>query len=101
MRSPYGGIFIATKPLGTYIEKGDVLGIVVHPTESVEHNIISPIAGMIIGKSDAPLVHEGAGLFHVACFEKADIKPYNAEWLQELNDTDKEEDGTLETQLDG
>ena len=73
----------------------------VHPTESVEHNIISPIAGMIIGKSDAPLVHEGAGLFHVACFEKADIKPYNAEWLQELNDTDKEEDGTLETQLDG
>lgn len=100
VRSPYGGVFIAKKALGVYIEKGDVLGIVVHPTESEEHTIVSPIAGMIIGRSDAPLVHEGAGLFHIACFEKSDIKPYNVEWLQELNDTDKEEDGSLDTQFD-
>lgn len=100
VRSPYGGIFIAKKPLGSHVEKGDVLGIIVHPTESEEHQILSPIVGVIIGRSDAPLVHEGAGLFHIACFEKAEVKPYIAEWLQELNDTDKEEDGSLDTQFD-
>ena len=100
VRSPYGGIFIAKKPLGSHVEKGDVLGIIVHPTESEEHEIISPIVGVIIGRSDAPLIHEGAGLFHIACVEKAEIQSYRAEWLQELNDTDKEEDGSLDTQFD-
>lgn len=100
VRSPYGGIFIAKKTLGSHVEKGDVLGIVVHPTEAREHEIISPIVGVIIGRSDAPLIHEGAGSFHIACLEKADVKAYKAEWLQELNDTDKEEDSSFDTQFD-
>lgn len=101
VRSPFGGIFIAVKELGRHIEKGDVLGIVVHPTESEEHEIVSPIAGMIIGRSDAPLIHEGAGVFHIACLERVQAATDKTQWLQELNDADKEEDGSFETRLDG
>jgi len=101
VRSPFGGVFIAVKELGSHIEKGDVLGMVVHPTDAEEYKIVSPIAGMIIGRSDAPLIHEGAGVFHIACLEKAPPAAGKAQWLQELTETDKEEDRSLETQLDG
>lgn len=101
VRSPFGGIFISTTSLGSYVEKGDELGVIVHPTESEEHKIISPITGMIIGRSDSPLIHEGAGIFHIACFDKNQTAPVKTEWLQELKDSDKEEDKSLETQLDG
>lgn len=101
VRSPFGGIFISVKALGSKVEKGDVLGIVVHPTDSEEYKITSPIAGIIIGRSDAPLIHEGAGVYHIACLEKVRATADKTQWLQELNDTDKEEDGTFETRLDG
>jgi predicted deacylase len=101
VRSPFGGIFIAIKQLGNHVEKGDVLGVVVYPTELEEHEIISPIAGIIIGSSDSPLIHEGAGVFHIACFENAHSVIHSTPWLQNLKDMDKEEDGVLEAQLDG
>lgn len=101
VRSPYGGIFVEAKPLGADVKKGDVLGVVVHPTESVENEVISPIEGKIIGRSDAPLIHEGAGLFHIACIDKTQPVVQNSQWLQPLKDTDSEEDKALEIQLDG
>lgn len=102
VRSPYGGIFVDAKPLGADIKKGDVLGVIVHPNESIENEIISPIAGKIIGRSDSPLIHEGAGLFHIACAEKPhNVAEKNAQWLQPLRDSDQEEDKALETRLDG
>lgn len=101
VRSPFGGMFISVKELGSQVEKGDVLGLVVHPTDVEEHKIVSPIAGIVIGRSDSPLIHEGAGVFHIACLEKVDTTADKTQWLQELNDTDKEEDGAFETRLDG
>lgn len=101
VRSQYGGIFLAKKSLGDYVEKGDVLAAIIHPAGAEDYEIISPIAGMIIGRSDSPLIHEGAGIFHIACFEKNDIASIKTEWLQELKDTDKEEDKSLETHFDG
>lgn len=101
VRSQYGGIFLAKKSLGDLVEKGDLLATIIHPADAEDYNIISPIAGMIIGRSDSPLIHEGAGIFHIACFDKNQLMSQKTEWLQELKDTDKEEDKTLETQLDG
>ncbi len=101
VRSQYGGIFLAKKSLGDHVEKGDVLAIITHPADAEDYKIISPIAGMIIGRSDSPLIHEGAGIFHIACFDKNHAASAKTVWQQELKDTDKEEDKSFETQLDG
>ena len=36
-----------------------------------EHEILSKYAGIIIGKTNIPLVNEGDAIFHVARFEDA------------------------------
>lgn len=101
VRSQYGGVFIAKKFLGDHVVKGDILAIIINPAGAEDYQIISPITGMIIGRSDSPLIHEGAAIFHIACFDKNHIAPAKTEWLQELKDSDKEEDKSIETQLDG
>lgn len=101
VRSQYGGIFLAKKSLGDHVEKGDVLAVIIHPSDAADYTIISPLSGMIIGCSHAPLIHEGAGIFHIACFDKNQAAPIKTEWLQELKDADKEEDKSLEAQFEG
>lgn len=100
VRSPYGGIFVAYKVLGNKVVKGDVLGVVVHPAEGAEQKIVSPIAGIIIGKSDSPMIHEGAALFHIACFLDKNSAAKKTEWLKDLNEMN-EDDKLLEAALDG
>lgn len=101
VRSQFGGIFLAKRTLGEFVNKGDLLAIIIHPESAEDYEIHSPITGMIIGRSDAPLIHEGAGVFHIACFKDASLVAEKTEWLQELKDADKEEDAALEMQLDG
>lgn len=69
VRAPGGGIFCAARLLGEPVCQQDVLGIVRDPSSSLEMPIISPCNGLIIGRSELPLVHEGEALFHVAQIE--------------------------------
>ncbi len=101
VRSQYGGVFLAKKTLGDYVKKGDILATLIHPMDAHDYEVISPIAGMIIGLSDSPLIHEGAAVFHIACFGEDSTEVHKTEWLQELSDNAKEEDAARETPIDG
>ncbi len=66
IRAASSGVFSATKLLGESIQRDEVLGIINDPFSNQEIPVIAPCNGLIIGRSELPLVHEGEAIFHVA-----------------------------------
>ena len=71
LRAPSSGILRAIKTLGAKVEKGETLGVVSDPFGSSEVFVKSPTVGIIIGRTNIPLVNEGEALFHVAKFKNS------------------------------
>ena len=86
LRAPEGGIFRATRTIGDSVERGQVIGAIADPFGEADTEITARAAGIIIGRTNVPVVNQGDALFHVA-------KVFNAE---------KAEDqvGALEQELD-
>jgi hypothetical protein len=68
VRAADSGILRAMVPLGRRVKKGTLLGIVADPFGEREIEIISPYSGIVIGKTNLPLVNEGEALYHIARF---------------------------------
>ena len=68
VRAPESGMLRKTIALGRQITKGDILGIVSDPYSSYEIPVLSPYTGIVIGRSESPMTHEGEALFHIARF---------------------------------
>ncbi|MCH9697042.1 MAG: succinylglutamate desuccinylase/aspartoacylase family protein [Gammaproteobacteria bacterium] len=68
LRAESSGIFRSTKPLGELVNKGDLLGDITDPVNLQTIEIVAPAKGLIIGRSELPLVYEGDALFHLAKF---------------------------------
>lgn len=66
MRAPQSGILRSRIPLGKIVEAGETLGYISDPFGESEQTVVSSVAGVLIGVSKLPLVHEGEALFHVA-----------------------------------
>lgn len=66
VRSPAGGLLRTFKTIGDSIQENDLLGVVADPFGETEVEITSVEAGLIIGRSELPIVNEGDGLFHIA-----------------------------------
>ena len=74
-RAPESGILRSIAPLGARVNKGDLLGVIADPSDlfdPTEYEVKAQCSGLVIGKSNIPLVNEGDALFHIARFE--DIK---------------------------
>lgn len=69
VRSPNSGILRAQTALGDLVRTGQVLGVVGDPFGEVETPVICGADGVVVGKLNLPLVHEGDAVFHVARFE--------------------------------
>ncbi|MDD7911067.1 succinylglutamate desuccinylase/aspartoacylase family protein [Pseudovibrio exalbescens] len=65
-RSPAGGLLRSYKRTGTFVKKGEVLGIISDPFGEVEQQVKAQIDGIIIGRTNLPVVYEGDGLYHLA-----------------------------------
>ena len=68
VRASDSGILRALIPLGGRVSKGTLLGVVSDPFGEKEAQITSPYSGIIIGKTNLPLVNEGDALYHIARF---------------------------------
>ncbi len=66
LRSPVGGIFRVLKNIGERIEKNEKIGIIADPLGETEEFVISRSAGIIIGRTNLPVVNQGDALIHVA-----------------------------------
>jgi predicted deacylase len=72
VRAPAGGLLRDPIRLGAMVQPGTRLGTVSDPLGNKEVKIISKIAGMLIGKSNLPVVNQGDGLFNIAHVADAD-----------------------------
>ena len=50
-----------------------MLGLIADPFGDNEAEISSPSDGMVIGRTNLPLVHEGDGLFHIVRVEGTQV----------------------------
>lgn len=66
LRAPEGGILRTFFPLGGKVEKDQVIAMVADPLGITETPIIAPDNGVVIGRTNLPLVYEGDATFHVA-----------------------------------
>jgi uncharacterized protein len=64
-RAPAGGLFRAFQTTGAHVEQGALLGIVSDPFGEVEQEVRARTAGIIIGRTNMPVVNEGDALMHI------------------------------------
>jgi hypothetical protein len=69
-RAQAGGLHRAFKTIGEVVKKDDILGIVSDPLGEVEEAVLAGYDGLIIGRSNLPVVHEGDALFHIAKIDR-------------------------------
>ncbi len=69
VRAAESGIFRAMLPLGARVKKGTLLGVIADPFGEKEVQIITSVSGIVIGRTNLPLVNEGDALYHIARFE--------------------------------
>ena len=66
IRAPDSGILRVLVPLGTEISKGQIIGFIADPLGISETDVVADCSGVVIGRTNLPLVYEGDALFHVA-----------------------------------
>ena len=67
VRAPEGGILRTMKTTGDRIADGERLGIISNPyDDTAETEVVASIAGLIIGRTNLPVVNLGDALFHIA-----------------------------------
>lgn len=71
VRAPKSGILRANKSLGMRVAKGEFLGAISDPFGEDEEIVKASVEGIIVGRTNIPLVNEGEALFHIARFENA------------------------------
>lgn len=74
VRAPQSGIFRMIVPMGANVNKGDLLGMVAAPygAKDSEQPVLATYSGVVIGRTNIPLVNEGEALFHIARFNRPD-----------------------------
>jgi predicted deacylase len=73
VRAPQSGILRALVAIGEKVAKGDTLAFVNDPLGENSGSVSSPVDGIIIGKTNLPLVFEGEAIFNIASYESLDL----------------------------
>ena len=65
-RAPESGILRTFKTSGESVTSGDLLGVIANPYEDIETEVRTTAPGLIIGRTNLPVVNQGDALFHIA-----------------------------------
>ena len=69
VRAPGSGIVSGKVGLGNRVEEGQILAMIGNPLGDEELPVLAPFDGIVIGRSNLPLAHEGDALFNIAAFK--------------------------------
>ena len=94
VRAPQSGVMRSLAVLGAKVAAGERLALIGDPFGDHEEAVVSPVAGIVIGRSRVPLVHEGEAVFHIAKFAQPSEA---AESIENFQDAFDPETGTSET----
>lgn len=71
------------------MSKGQVIAIVADPLGSSETELVSSVSGMVIGRTNLPLVCEGDAVFHMAAYgRKVRVVEQEVERFQEAHEAE-------------
>ena len=65
VRAPRSGVLRPAVPLGALVKDGDILGAISDPYGENEVSVTAHATGIVIGRTNLPLVYEGDALFHI------------------------------------
>lgn len=85
-RAGQSGVLRQIQTLGARVKKGATLAIVSDPFGNDDTPVPAPTGGIIIGRTNLPLVTEGEALFHIARFGQTAAAAESVEQLQSLLD---------------
>jgi predicted deacylase len=68
IRAPESGILRTRAIMGSRVKRGDILGHVHDPATNEQTPILARGPGIVIGRLELPVVHEGDAVFHIARF---------------------------------
>jgi predicted deacylase len=71
VRAPASGVARSMVKLGAWVKKNQVLGRVADPFAEHEEDVVAPFAGLVIGRTNIPLMYEGDAMFHLAHFDRS------------------------------
>jgi predicted deacylase len=73
VRAGSDGVFRSMITLGAYVKKGQCIGRISDPfSTSDEEEVCTPCDGILVGRNNLPLVHEGEALFNIARYQGAE-----------------------------
>jgi predicted deacylase len=85
VRAPASGILHMNVPLGARVASKNKIGVIADPFGNQEETIESPASGMVIGRLNLPLVHQGDAVIHIAKIERlAGIEPVIADFTEDV-----------------
>jgi predicted deacylase len=89
IRAVSSGIVRLKAALGQRVEKGQSVATISDPFGESEVTVIAPYSGIVIGRTNLPLAHEGDALMHVARFDSVGLATETvAEFQAELQPPD-------------
>ena len=85
IRAPVSGILHMNVPLGAKVGKNKKIGVIADPFSARETAMESPVSGMVIGRLNLPLVHQGDAVIHIAQIDRlAGIEPIIADFREDV-----------------
>jgi len=88
IRAPASGIISSKVSLGSSVVKGQSLATVSDPLGDEEQDVVAPFDGIVIGRSNLPLAHEGDALVNLGSFNNVSLAENRVEIFSETHDTD-------------
>ena len=71
VRAHQSGILRTLVANGTQVDIGDILAYINDPLGENSEPMLSPVDGIVIGKTNLPLIFEGEAAFHIAKYEES------------------------------
>ncbi|MBK5912667.1 succinylglutamate desuccinylase [Rhodothalassium salexigens] len=84
VRAPCSGLLHSSVALGARVEKGGALGLVGDAFGEADATVTSPYTGIVVGRTNLPVVNEGDALYHIARFnDSAGVESALETWQQD------------------
>lgn len=71
LRAPVGGLLRTFRQTGEFVHAGDVVAAVADPFGQTDEEVLAREDGLIIGRTNLPIVNQGDALFHVALIKRS------------------------------
>lgn len=92
VRSQVSGVLLSSTPLGAHVNEGDTIGWITDPFLAAEEPVNAPSDGLVIGRTNLPLVTEGEALYHIALVRAPETAAAMVQEYRDALDPDEDED---------